>query len=79
VDLRYPTVRQMDDMDVTWGLPRRKPRGTPTRQFEYDASQSQPRAAATPEMMIAPELPDPPLEVRPAEPPPPAAIPPQLR
>jgi nucleoid-associated protein YgaU len=33
-DLRYPTVQQADDMDVTWGLERRKTRGGPKQFFQ---------------------------------------------
>ena len=33
-DLKYPSVQQADDMDVTWGLERRKPRGGPKQFFQ---------------------------------------------
>lgn len=33
-DLKYPTVQQADDMDVNWGLERRKPRGGPKQFFQ---------------------------------------------
>lgn len=36
VDMKYPTVQQMDDVDVQWGLSKRKPRGTPSRNLAYD-------------------------------------------
>lgn len=34
VDLKYPTVQQADDMDVNWGLERRKTRGGPKQFFQ---------------------------------------------
>lgn len=57
VDARYPTVQQMDDLDVQWGLSRRKPRGTPSRVFNYD-----PQAVRSGAGVEAPALPDPPLD-----------------
>ena len=33
-DLKYPTVQQADDMDVNWGLERRKTRGGPKQFFQ---------------------------------------------
>lgn len=36
IDLKFPTVQQMDDMDTQWGLSRRKPRGTSSRGIVYD-------------------------------------------
>lgn len=40
VDVRYPTVQQLDDLDVQWGLSRRVPRGGPSRTYSYDPSAS---------------------------------------
>ena len=36
VDVKYPTVQQLDDMDVQWGLPRRESKGGPSRTYTYD-------------------------------------------
>jgi hypothetical protein len=72
VDVKYPTVQQMDALDVQWGLPPRKSRGTPSRSMTYDvagegaSSQSQFGSAAA---VSSPALPDPALEV-PVSPPP---------
>ena len=33
-DLKYPSVQQADDMDVQWGLERRKARGGPKQFFQ---------------------------------------------
>ena len=68
VDVRNPTVQQMDDLDVQWGLPRRKSRGTPTRSYAYDSATG--AAVPVPSLPQAPTLPDPPLE-----PVPPAVVP----
>jgi len=78
VDVRHPTVQQMDDLDVQWGLPRRKPRGTPSRSYNYDGGVAPVQApvTATPAAPTpVPALPDPPLEA----PPPAMSIPDQLR
>ena len=83
VDVRYPTVQQMDDLDVQWGLPRRKSRGTPTRSYAYDSSTG--AAAPVSSAPQAPALPDPLLEPAPSSFSPaapatnPPAIPDQLR
>lgn len=37
-DLKYPTVAQADEMDVQWGLPKRKPRGGPKQFFQSNTS-----------------------------------------
>ena len=64
VDLKYPTVKQMDEMDVQWGLPRRQSRGTPTRSYIYDGTgRSEVRMAPPMPPDLAPEVPDPVLEV----------------
>lgn len=78
VDVRHPTVQQMDDMDVQWGLTRRKPRGTPSRSYNYDggvAPVQAPVSAPQSAPVAVPALPDPPLEA----PPPALSIPDQLR
>lgn len=78
VDVRHPTVQQMDDLDVQWGLPKRKPRGAPSRSYNYDggvAPIQSPVSAPPPAVAPVPALPDPPLEV----PTPPPSIPDQLR
>lgn len=31
----FPTVSQMDQLDVQWGLPPRKSRGGPRRSYQY--------------------------------------------
>ncbi len=72
VDVRYPTVQQLDDLDVQWGLPRRASRGNPSRT--YSAPQSFSSGAAP--VAGSPALPDPPLEAS-AQPAP--RIPDQLR
>lgn len=38
-DLWYPTVAEADEMDVQWGLERRKPRGGPKNFFNYRPSE----------------------------------------
>jgi hypothetical protein len=78
VDVRHPTVQQMDDLDVQWGLPKRKPRGTPSRSYNYDggvAPIQAPVNAASVAPPTVPALPDPPLEPAP----PVLTIPDQLR
>jgi len=80
VDVKYPTVQQMDAMDVQWGLPKRKTRGTPSRSLSFEG-------AATPSSVMVPSgvaplpaLPDPALEPQPSVPTsPPTVIPDQLR
>jgi hypothetical protein len=37
-DLKYPTVAQADDMDVQWGLPKRKARGGPKQYFQSNTA-----------------------------------------
>lgn len=37
-DLWYPTVAEADEMDVQWGLERRKARGGPKNFYNYRAS-----------------------------------------
>jgi hypothetical protein len=82
VDVRYPTVQQMDDLDVQWGLPKRKPRGTPSRSYNYDGGVAPVQApmnampsAPSPMSTPVPAMPDPPMEA----PPPTLTIPDQLR
>jgi nucleoid-associated protein YgaU len=52
-DLKYPSVQQADDMDVTWGLERRKPRGGP-KQFFQSRSTAAAAAGFTGEAPAAP-------------------------
>jgi hypothetical protein len=64
VDVRYPTVQQMDEMDVQWGLPKRKSRGAPSRAYSYDGSSAPAGPMASgPGPVEAPVLPDPALEI----------------
>jgi hypothetical protein len=80
VDVKYPTVQQMDALDVQWGLPKRKSRGTPSRSLTFDGGGSAPSAVVPSGVAPLPALPDPVLEVKPAAPAPPAmVIPDQLR
>lgn len=37
-DLKYPSVAQADEMDVQWGLPKRKTRGGPKQFFQSNSS-----------------------------------------
>ena len=46
VDARNPTISQMDDLDVQWGLPRRTSRGTPRRLYPTLPGESAPVATA---------------------------------
>jgi hypothetical protein len=62
-DLKYPTVQQMDDMDVQWGLSRRKPRGTPSRSLVYDQAAGVPSSGGAGGGAVqAPAMPDPVLD-----------------
>jgi hypothetical protein len=87
VDVKYPTVQQMDALDVQWGLPPRKSRGTPTRSLTYDVAggtaPTQVQSAPAPSAPApAPALPDPSLEApapAPAPSSPAMVIPDQLR
>jgi hypothetical protein len=36
-DATNPTVAEMDQLDVQWGLPQRKSRGAPRRTYQYTA------------------------------------------
>lgn len=54
-DLKYPSVQQADDMDVTWGLERRKTRGGPKQFFQSRST----AAAAAGFMEEAPAAPAP--------------------
>jgi hypothetical protein len=47
VDVRNPTISQMDDLDVQWGLPRRTSRGTPKRLYPTLPGESAPAAEAS--------------------------------
>lgn len=83
IDLKYPTVQQMDDMDVQWGLPKRKPRGTPSRNLVYDQATAAPAGGNSVGGAIqAPAMPDPALDTSPRGSPvgvPAMVIPDQLR
>jgi hypothetical protein len=62
-DVKYPTVQQMDDMDVQWGLSRRKPRGTPSRSLVYDQAAGVPSSGGAGGGAVqAPAMPDPVLD-----------------
>ena len=62
-DLKYPSVQQMDDMDVQWGLSRRKPRGTPSRSLVYDQAAGVPSSGGAGGGAVqAPAMPDPVLD-----------------
>lgn len=52
-DLKYPSVQQADDMDVQWGLERRKARGGP-KQFFQSRSTAAAAAGFTDEAPAAP-------------------------
>ncbi|MCB1227406.1 MAG: hypothetical protein KDK99_16430 [Verrucomicrobiales bacterium] len=73
VDSRYPTVSELDAMDVKWGMDPRKSRGAPSRVFNYDPN-NRPNtappaaAAAAPMMDSTPPAAAPPIEVQPAQP-----------
>lgn len=67
-DVVNPTVTQMDQLDVQWGLSPRKSKGGPRRTFQYmdtgtpsaaAAPASAPAPAAAAPAMIAPEPPAP--------------------
>jgi hypothetical protein len=70
-DLKYPTVQQADDMDVNWGLERRKARGGPKQFFNSrstaaaaagftdDAPAASAPAASAPAAPVAPAAPAP--------------------
>lgn len=50
-DATNPTVAEMDQLDVQWGLPQRKSRGAPRRTYQYTApspSYSMPAEAPPP-------------------------------
>lgn len=85
VDVKYPTVQQMDDMDVQWGLTRRKPRGTPSRSIMYDqtagasSGMSSDAGAIQAPAMRDPELEPAPSTSLPPRPAPAPTIPDQLR
>ncbi len=36
-DATNPTIAEMDQLDVQWGLPQRKSRGAPRRTYQYTA------------------------------------------
>jgi hypothetical protein len=80
VDAEFPTVAEMDALDVRWGLSKRKTRGGPRRFFQY--YESKPGAAPAAPTMITPEPPEPaapaPKPAAPAVSPAPV-IPPALR
>ena len=61
-DLKYPTVQQMDDTDVQWGLSRRKPRGTPSRSLVYDQAGAPTSGGVGGGAVQAPAMPDPVLD-----------------
>lgn len=65
-DVKFPTVQQMDDTDVQWGLSRRKPRGTPSRSLVYDQAASVPSSGGAGGGAVqAPAMPDPVLDAGP--------------
>ena len=62
-EVKYPTVQQMDDTDVQWGLSRRKPRGTPSRSLAYDQAAGAPTSGGAGGGAVqAPAMPDPVLD-----------------
>lgn len=80
-DLKYPTVQQADDMDVSWGLERRKTRGGPKQFFQ---SRSTAAAAAgftddAPASAPAASAPAAPAAPAPAAPQPSVNVPANLR
>ena len=40
VDLRYPSVADLDEADVRWGLQPRKAKGAPKRAYQYQLDES---------------------------------------
>lgn len=84
-DLKYPTVSQADDMDVQWGLPKRKARGGPKQFFQSNstaaAAAGYPREelAAPPITAPANATPAPAPAAAPAAPQPSVSVPPNLR
>jgi hypothetical protein len=73
-DLKYPSVAQADEMDVQWGLPKRKARGGPKQFFQSNSSAAAAAGYSNPES-AAPAV-QPPAAAAPAQAPA-AAVPAQ--
>ena len=58
-DATYPTVAEMDALDLQWGLPKRKTKGGPRRMFQYYEPKSGGAAGTPVPSMISPEPPAP--------------------
>lgn len=54
VDLRYPSVAELDSADVGWGLPSRKDKGAPKRSYQYPIEDSGSAPAASAPVAAAP-------------------------
>ena len=54
VDLRYPSVAELDAADVRWGLQPRKGKGAPKRAYQYQIEDSSGRGGATAPPVSAP-------------------------
>ena len=80
-DVKYPTVQQLDDLDVQWGLPRRVSKGGPSRTYSYDPAADNARRSPSGSMPAVPAntpaAPAPEVPLQPA--PPSATIPDVLR
>ena len=63
VDASFPTVAEMDALDVSWGLPKRKTKGGPRRVFQYYEPKAGAASPAVPEM-ISPEPPASPVPLK---------------
>jgi len=48
VDLRYPSVADLDAADVRWGLPARKDKGAPKRTYQYQVDEAGGRGGSAP-------------------------------
>ncbi len=77
IDARYPSVDELDRLDVQWGMKPRKSRGTPTRTIA--ASPSFAPAAAPQVAPIDPTPPSAPAAAAPTPPPSPTPVAPALR
>lgn len=73
IDLRYPSVSELDDADVRWGLAPRKAKGAPKRAYQYQVDES---GASSGPVASAPAPSAPAPAQQPAPPPPSNPIPP---
>ncbi|MBX7209190.1 MAG: hypothetical protein K1X78_12810 [Verrucomicrobiaceae bacterium] len=71
VDLKYPSVSELDSADVRWGLPARKGKGAPKRVYQYQVDEHGGSSAAAAPVASAPppsSAPSAPAEPIPAKP-----------